>query len=97
VNHQRLHHILVHRSTNLRHLDTNPIKVLIESLLWIDGRYWLPYLVVFTIFLAPAERWLGSLRWVLVDARTGRVVAGDRRTGCGLTLEQVAARLGKTL
>jgi hypothetical protein len=66
VNRQRLHHILVHRSTNLRHLDTTPIKVLIESLLWIDGRYLLPYLVVFTIFLAPAERWLGSLRWVLV-------------------------------
>jgi hypothetical protein len=67
VNRQRLHHILVHRSTNLRHLDTNPIKVLIESLLWIDGRSWLPYyLLVFTIFLAPAERWLGSLRWLLV-------------------------------
>ena len=66
VNPHRLHHILVHRSTNLHHLDTNPIKVLIESLLWIDGRYWLPYLVVFTIFLAPAERWLGSLRWLLV-------------------------------
>jgi hypothetical protein len=94
VNRQRLHHILVHRSTNLRHLDTNPIKVLIESLLWIDGRYWLPYLVVFTIFLAPAERRLGSLRWVLVDARTGRVVAGDRRSGYGLTLQQVAERLG---
>jgi hypothetical protein len=54
VNRQRLHHILVHRPTNLRHLDTNPIKVLIDSLFWIDGRYWLPYLVVFTIFLAPA-------------------------------------------
>lgn len=66
VNHQRLHHILLHRSTNLRHLDTNPFKVLIESLFWIDGRNWLPYLVVFSIFLAPAERWLGSLRWLLV-------------------------------
>lgn len=69
VNHRRLHHILVQRSTNLRHLDTGPIKsikVLIESLLWIDGRYLLPYLVLFTIFLAPAERWLGWLRWVVV-------------------------------
>lgn len=66
VNRHRLHHILLQRSTNWRHLDTNPIKVLIESLFWIDGRYLLPYLVLFTIFLAPAERWLGSLRWVLV-------------------------------
>jgi len=31
VNPHRLHHILVHRSTNLGHLDTNPITVLIES------------------------------------------------------------------
>src|ERR1700730_15857526 len=68
VNRQRLHHILVHRSTNLRHLDTNPIKVLIESLLWIDGRSWLPYYLLFAIFLAPAERWLGSLRGLLVGA-----------------------------
>jgi hypothetical protein len=39
----------------------------------------------------------GNGTWRIVDARTGRVVAGDRRTGYGLTLEQVAARLGKTL
>ena len=63
MNQVRLHHLLVHRSTNLHHLDTDPIKVLIESLLWIDGRHWLPYLVVLTVFLAPVERWLGSLRW----------------------------------
>ncbi len=40
---------------------------------------------------------IGFGTWRIVDARTGRVVAGDRRTGYGLTLEQVAARLGKTL
>jgi hypothetical protein len=40
--------------------------VLIQSLLWIDGQYWWPYLVVFTLFLAPAERWLGRLRWLVV-------------------------------
>jgi hypothetical protein len=41
---------------------------------------------------------IGFGTYRLVDARTGRVVAGDRRSnGYGLTLEQVAARLGKTL
>ena len=40
---------------------------------------------------------IGYGTYRLVDARTGRVVAGDRRTGYGLTLEQAAARLGKTL
>jgi hypothetical protein len=63
---RRLHALLQKESTNLHHLTTDPIRVLIESLLWIDGRYWWPYLVVFTVFLAPAERWLGHLRWLAV-------------------------------
>jgi hypothetical protein len=63
---RRLHALLQKESTNLHHLTTDPIRVLLESLLWIDGRYWWPYLVVFTVFLAPAERWLGHLRWLAV-------------------------------
>jgi hypothetical protein len=61
----RLHALLQKESTNLHHLASDPIRVLIESLLWIDGKYWWPYLVVFTLFLAPAERWLGHLRWLV--------------------------------
>lgn len=63
---RRLHALLQKESTNLHHLASDPIRVLLESLLWIDGRYWWPYLLVFTLFLAPAERWLGPVRWVLV-------------------------------
>ena len=63
---RRLHELLQKQSTNLHHLATDPIRVLLESLLWIDGQYWWPYLVVFTVFLAPAERWLGHLRWLAV-------------------------------
>ena len=63
---RRLHALLQKESTNLHHLASDPIRVLIQSLLWIDGQYWWPYLVVFTLFLAPAERWLGHLRWLLV-------------------------------
>jgi hypothetical protein len=62
----RLHALLQKESTNLHHLASDPIRVLLESLLWIDGQYWWPYLVVFTVFLAPAERWLGHLRWVII-------------------------------
>jgi hypothetical protein len=62
----RLHHLLRKDSTNLHHLASDPPRVLIESLLWIDGTSWWPYLVVFTVFLAPAERWLGRVRWLLV-------------------------------
>jgi hypothetical protein len=63
---RELHTMLVHGSTNLRGLATDPLRVLFESLLWIDGRYWTPYLVLFTLFLAPAERWLGEIRWLTV-------------------------------
>nr|WP_199203396.1 rhomboid-like protein [Mycobacterium sp. shizuoka-1] len=52
-------------STNLHHLASDPVRVLITSLLWLDGAAWWPYLVVFCLFLAPAERWLGHLRFVV--------------------------------
>lgn len=63
---RHLHHLLVHYSTNIRDLARDPLQVLFESLLWIDGRYWAPYLVLFSVFLAPAEHWLGQTRWLTV-------------------------------
>lgn len=61
-----LRQMLQSTSTNLHHLASDPLRVLFQSLLWIDGRYWWPYLLIFTVFLAPAERWLGHLRWAIV-------------------------------
>ena len=61
-----LEHLLGERSTNLHHLESDPVHTLLTSLLWIDGRSWLPYLLLFCLFHAPAERWLGSLRWAAV-------------------------------
>lgn len=61
-----LRRLLQSTSTNIHHLASDPLRVLFQSLLWIDGRYWWPYLLIFTVFLAPAERWLGHLRWVVV-------------------------------
>jgi tRNA(Arg) A34 adenosine deaminase TadA len=58
--------LLQSTSTNLHHLASDPLRVLFQSLLWIDGSYWWPYLLIFTLFLAPAERWLGHLRWAVV-------------------------------
>jgi tRNA(Arg) A34 adenosine deaminase TadA len=58
--------LLQSTSTNIHHLASDPLRVLFQSLLWIDGSYWWPYLVIFTVFLAPAERWLGHLRWAAV-------------------------------
>lgn len=61
-----LNRFLQARSTNLHHLAADPLRVLFTSLLWIDGHHWWPYLPVFAIFVAPAERWLGHLRWLAV-------------------------------
>ncbi len=63
---RQLQSVLVDQSTNLHHLATDPLEVLFASLLWIDGKDWMPYLVLFTLFLAPAERWLGHLHWLAV-------------------------------
>jgi hypothetical protein len=69
-----LQQLLIHRSTNIQHLETDPVYVMLSSLVWIDGKHWLPYLVLFTVFLAPAERWLGKLRWLTIGL-TAHVVA----------------------
>ncbi|MGC5255925.1 rhomboid-like protein [Gordonia sp. DT218] len=63
---EELNRLLGERSTNLHHLSTDPVQVLVTSLFWIDGSFWLPYLILFCVFHLPAERWLGSLRWLVV-------------------------------
>jgi hypothetical protein len=57
---------LVRRSTNLHELERQPVRVLIASALYIDGSSWWPYLLLYTLFHAPAERWLGTAKWLLV-------------------------------
>ncbi|RPE42858.1 hypothetical protein EDD90_6023 [Streptomyces sp. Ag109_O5-1] len=54
------------RSTNLHELSDNPVRVLIASAMWIDGGHWMPYAFLYTVFHAPAERWLGTARWLTV-------------------------------
>lgn len=54
------------RSTNIRELSRDPGRVLITSAMWIDGGYWLPYAVLYSVFHAQAERWLGTVRWLVV-------------------------------
>jgi hypothetical protein len=67
---RQLHTLVVDDSStnikNIMYLAWDTPAVLLDSLLWIEGRDWTPYLVLFTLFLAPAERWLGQLRWVAV-------------------------------
>jgi hypothetical protein len=53
-------------STNLRRLRSEPSRVLVTSLFWLDDRRWWPYVPVFAGVLAPAERRLRWWRWLLV-------------------------------
>ncbi|MFE4862022.1 rhomboid-like protein [Streptomyces sp. NPDC056670] len=54
------------RSTNIHELSTNPRRVLIASAFWTDGGSWLSYAVLYSVFHAQAERWLGTARWLVV-------------------------------
>ncbi|MDH6518224.1 hypothetical protein M2163_004793 [Streptomyces sp. SAI-135] len=56
------------RSTNIRELSSDPVRVLVSSAMWIDSGHWLPYVVLYSLFHAPAERWLGTARWLAVCA-----------------------------
>ncbi|MEU2712436.1 rhomboid-like protein [Streptomyces sp. NPDC007205] len=59
-------HFLRQRSTNIHELSRNPVRVLVASAMWIDSGHWIPYAVLYTAFHAPAERWLGTARWLAV-------------------------------
>ncbi|MEU7201889.1 rhomboid-like protein [Streptomyces sp. NPDC045470] len=61
-----LERVLQRRSTNIHNLLLSPGRVLLTSALWLDGGGWPLYVLVFNIFHVPAERWLGTSRWLAV-------------------------------
>ncbi len=61
--------LLLERSTNLQQLGQDPIRVLVASAFWLSSSWELfVWLVLFSLVLAPVERWIGSARTVLVFA-----------------------------
>ncbi|WP_030370866.1 rhomboid-like protein [Streptomyces rimosus] len=61
-----LDQVLQHRSTNINNLLHSPGRVLLTSALWLAGGNWLYYFVLYNVFHVPAERWLGTRRWLAV-------------------------------
>jgi hypothetical protein len=61
---------LLHRySTNLFELHRHPIRVLLGSAFWIETPSgFLFYAALFELVHAPAERWLGTWRWLFTAA-----------------------------
>lgn len=66
--------LLAASSTDVAHLSRDPARVLVTSALWLPGRFWLPYALVFLLVLAPLERRFGVGRAVLVFL-SGHVLA----------------------
>lgn len=60
-------------STSAAHLHRRPVLSLVASALWVDGHWW-PYLVGFSVVLAPVERRVGSLRTLAIFL-SGHVLA----------------------
>jgi hypothetical protein len=61
--------LLLEQSTNLERLEQEPVRVLVASAFWLSESWQLlAWAALFTLVLAPAERWLGSRRWILTFA-----------------------------
>ncbi|MEV7414332.1 rhomboid-like protein [Streptomyces sp. NPDC089919] len=69
-------HLLLHRhSSNIHELVKHPVQSLVGSAFWIENpASLLLYAVLFEVFHAPVERWLGTLRWLVVVA-TAHIMA----------------------
>ncbi|WP_068028741.1 rhomboid-like protein [Nocardia mexicana] len=62
------HRLILSASTNLHNMQRDPVQVLVASAFWTEGGF--PWAIVlgFLTVMAFAERWLGTVRWVLVFA-----------------------------
>lgn len=61
--------LLLEQSTNLHQLGQDPTRVLVASAFWLSSSWGLfVWLILFSLVLAPVERWIGSARTALVFA-----------------------------
>lgn len=74
VSPQTADRLLTSSSTDVAHLTHDPIRVLVTSALWLPGRWWLPYALLFLLVLARLERRYGVRRTVLIFL-SGHVLA----------------------
>ena len=58
--------LLTSRSSTLHVLLTSPVRGFVQSAFWLDSVWELPVVIAYSFLLAPVERWLGTLRWLIV-------------------------------
>jgi hypothetical protein len=92
--------LLHHNSTNLMELRKHPIRVLIVSALWIQSPVALALCaVLYEVLHAPAERWLGTRRWLLVavTAHIGATLVSQQAVLVGIHLGVLPTSLAHTV
>lgn len=60
------HRLILSASTNLHNMRHEPVQVLVASAFWTDGGFPWVIIIGFLTVMAFAERWLGTLRWIMV-------------------------------
>lgn len=61
--------LLLEQSTNLHDLGRDPVRVIVASAFWLSGSAQLVlWVLLFSLVMAPVERWIGSVRMGLVFA-----------------------------
>lgn len=93
-------YLLHHVSTNLVELRRHPMRVLIASALWIETPSGLAlYAVFFELVHAPAERWLGTWRWLVVvaTAHIGATLVSQKAVMFGIHDDRLPRSLAHTV
>ncbi|GGO97493.1 rhomboid-like protein [Wenjunlia tyrosinilytica] len=83
---------LLSNSTNLVGLFHNPVWVLVVSAFWTEKPSFLLWLVAFHVFHVPAERLLGTRRWlaVVVCSHVGATLVSQYLVWVGIRTHTVA-------
>ncbi len=92
--------LLHHNSTNLFELRDHPVRVLVASALWIETpAAFLFYVVFFELVHAPAERWLGTGRWLLTAAlaHIGATLFSQQAVLLGIRYERLPQSMAHTV
>jgi hypothetical protein len=93
-------YLLHHMSTNLVELRHHPLRVLFASALWIETPSGLAlYFVLFELVHAPAERRLGTWRWLVVaaTAHIGATLVSEKAVMFGIRDERLPRSLAHTV
>jgi hypothetical protein len=89
--------LLLEQSSNLERLEHDPVRVLVSSAFWLGHpRYLVGWALAFTLILAPAERLLGTGRWIATFAvgHLGATGIAAAVLWLGIHQQFVADRLG---